>query len=696
MWVLTISANAMDLDWEWQNPLPQGNTLNDIWVHSDTDIFAVGESGEILHYDGSRWTEMTSGASESLHAVWGDSPADVYAVGDNGTILHYDGAAWVKASCPSNDETCYWDDEAYDFKGVWGGSGNDVFVVGGAEDYWPYEGVILHFDGGAWSEMSRGVFHGLNDIWGGSGDDVFAVSEKGEIVHYSGAGWTKMSVPPDVGDRPLYCVWGRSGDDVFIGGENGVILHYNGAVWEDIFCPGNDEECIIAYGRSDFIGMGGGPDGKVFATAPQMGIFCYEGGAWTSMTGGSSGNLYGVSANTSGDAYVVGEFGKILRFVDNDWSEASAGSRNHLQDVWGGSGSDVFAVGWSGTILHYDGLGWTEMATPAGVNDYTLTGVWGRSGNDVFATGRASFSGTPTGIILHYDGVAWSKHLEGAPSTLEDVWGGSGGDVFAVGRDVILHYDGESWTEMTRPASDVSLGLFGVWGSSGRDVFAVGEDVILHYDGVNWTEMTLPPKYGAFRNLSDVWGRSGDDVFAVGWSVILHYDGVSWSTMTGDEPEHLSGGGLWGGADGAVFATGGSGSIFYLTGMGWGVNTIRTGHSLNGVWGDSAGTLFAVGQGGAILTTRDYIPAAPEAPILNVTTRGTKCALSWDHVYNAMGYHLYFAPYPGASYIGSIDMGNRSGFSANLSSGAAYWVALQAYNNAGPGDLSNIEFFIIE
>jgi hypothetical protein len=37
---------------------------------------------------------MNSGTSNSVECVWGSSGSDVFAVGDKGTILHYDGSAW--------------------------------------------------------------------------------------------------------------------------------------------------------------------------------------------------------------------------------------------------------------------------------------------------------------------------------------------------------------------------------------------------------------------------------------------------------------------------------------------------------------------------------------------------------------------------------------------------------------------------
>ena len=86
----TINQSAT-AGWEWQNPLPQGNTIYDIWGSSDNDIFAVGYNGFILHYDGLTWSAMESGTTTWLYGVWGNSRNNVFAVGDDGTILHYEG-----------------------------------------------------------------------------------------------------------------------------------------------------------------------------------------------------------------------------------------------------------------------------------------------------------------------------------------------------------------------------------------------------------------------------------------------------------------------------------------------------------------------------------------------------------------------------------------------------------------------------
>ena len=122
--------------------------------------------------------------------------------------------------------------------GVWGSSANDVFAVGGDE------GIILHYNGTAWTEMASPASDGLYEVWGSSTNDVFAVGVSIStravyyiIYHYDGTAWTEMASPTS---DPLYGVWGSSGNDVFVvgsllGGRNpdgllvpdkGTILHY--------------------------------------------------------------------------------------------------------------------------------------------------------------------------------------------------------------------------------------------------------------------------------------------------------------------------------------------------------------------------------------------------------------------------------------------------------------------------------------
>jgi photosystem II stability/assembly factor-like uncharacterized protein len=81
--------------WTYQeNPGYPYVSFEAIWGASPSDVFAVGDNGNIIHYDGNVWSTMNTGTIINLTGVWGSSPSDVFAVGLSGTILHYNGKTW--------------------------------------------------------------------------------------------------------------------------------------------------------------------------------------------------------------------------------------------------------------------------------------------------------------------------------------------------------------------------------------------------------------------------------------------------------------------------------------------------------------------------------------------------------------------------------------------------------------------------
>src|SRR5204862_422347 len=101
-------------------------------------------------------------------------------VGDSGKILHYNGTAW--AAQPSG--TAVW------LKGVWGATGRNVFAVGGDT---PGNGTILHYNGTAWTPQLSGTTEALQGIWGASERDVFVAGGIGTILHYDGTSWAETT-----------------------------------------------------------------------------------------------------------------------------------------------------------------------------------------------------------------------------------------------------------------------------------------------------------------------------------------------------------------------------------------------------------------------------------------------------------------------------------------------------------------------
>ena len=69
--------------WCWENPLPQGNSLQAVWGSGASDVWVVGRAGTILHWDGVGWSPIPSGTSAVLSAVWGSGADDAWAVGSD-------------------------------------------------------------------------------------------------------------------------------------------------------------------------------------------------------------------------------------------------------------------------------------------------------------------------------------------------------------------------------------------------------------------------------------------------------------------------------------------------------------------------------------------------------------------------------------------------------------------------------------
>ena len=288
--ILLFTCSARAADWTWQIMLQPGTNLYGVWGSSGSDVFAVGNSGTILHYDGTSWSAMASGTTIQLNGVWGCSETDVFAVGANGTILHYDGSTW-SAMASGTTQALY---------GVWGSSGTDVFAVGNS-------GTILHYDGSSWSAMASGTTTQLNGVWSSSGSDVFAVGGaysgffiSRTILHYNGTSWSGGSTPFK---GLLNGVWGTFGNDVFAVGDGYGIAHYNGSIWSDM-------------------------------TSPAM------------------GDLNGIWGSSGSDVFAVGGDGIILHYNGNTWPSMASGTNKQLNGVWGSSGSNVFAVG-DRVILYY-------------------------------------------------------------------------------------------------------------------------------------------------------------------------------------------------------------------------------------------------------------------------------------------------------------------------------------------------------
>lgn len=83
-------------------------TLAGVWGSSAANLMAVGSAvsgatGIAFRNTGSAWTSMTMPSSAMLTSIWGPSANDVYATGDAGLILRWNGSTWSTMSSGTAD-----------------------------------------------------------------------------------------------------------------------------------------------------------------------------------------------------------------------------------------------------------------------------------------------------------------------------------------------------------------------------------------------------------------------------------------------------------------------------------------------------------------------------------------------------------------------------------------------------------------
>lgn len=66
-------------------------TLTGIWGSAKDQIWAVGQGGTALYFNGSSWKNRNTGiqGSPSLYDVWGVGTDHLYAVGANSLVLRF-------------------------------------------------------------------------------------------------------------------------------------------------------------------------------------------------------------------------------------------------------------------------------------------------------------------------------------------------------------------------------------------------------------------------------------------------------------------------------------------------------------------------------------------------------------------------------------------------------------------------------
>ncbi len=523
--------------WEWENPIPQGNTLNAVAWNGSNLYVAVGDRGTVMTSpDAVSWMASNVGNTNRLTAAaWGNGRF-VAADDMGGIVTSPDGGNWTPRTSNSN---------YYGISGlVWNGS--EFVAVGGG-------GVILTSpDGITWTSIvpGAGSAHNLSAV-GWNGMQFVAVGQAGTVrtspdgihwttrtsgttadlagVVWAGAKWVAVggntvltsadgitwTAQTGVTSNFLLAVGCKSSELVALGG-NVTLTSADGVSWTQHNNVTYRLNALLWNG-SEFVAVGDGgkiavsTDGSVWTSRTQnvldvpgryepsvggIGWFAVKGefvavtnqglvlrsrdGLHWSVTDTGIGNNLSALDCTSTECVAVGAGGHIATSLDAaTWTPQTSGTSNTLYDVaWDAKNAQFVAVGANGTILtSADGAAWVAQSSGTTQN---LFGVHAGGGGIVAVGGNGT-------ILTSADGTVWNARTSGATSRLSAITFG-GGKYVAVTQltgKALISADGVTWTPYSLPSFAILDTV--IW--DGKYFFAGGPQspVFVSSDGMNWT-----------------------------------------------------------------------------------------------------------------------------------------------------------------------------------------------------------------
>ncbi|MFL5306708.1 MAG: hypothetical protein ACJ8F1_15940 [Polyangia bacterium] len=440
----------------WDRPRPQGEQLNAVWAANANDVWAVGDGGTALHFDGASWRRVPTGTGATLVGVWGGSPKSVWMLGEQGQLLHWEGERILRvddpltlhASPPAEDLA---DDMAATYAGLWG-DGHQLWMVGGARHKRQSPGdlrggevaIVRQFTGGRWhADVIKGA-PPLEAIWGRTANDIWAVgrdlsrdpSAQSRALHYDGHAWSAAPAIPaawlaagpahfrtvtafDTGINPVGPLWkAKSGPVWILQGDAVARLATVPAVAAQ---PAEGDRLFKGVGPvRDLFGT---DDGQVWVVGARGTLRRFDGQAWAGrVPGGRDEPLYdlrGVAA-FGDEVWAVGQ-GGILRRRAGRWSSVPAGAETDFFGVWGASADDVWVVGNFGVIVRCLKGTCHEIRPARRTNPVQapLYAVAGLGPNDVWAVGYK-------GAGVHWDGKTWTEQPLPTTKAASHLYAGDG------------------------------------------------------------------------------------------------------------------------------------------------------------------------------------------------------------------------------------------------------------------------------
>lgn len=306
----------------------QPKDFSSVWGSDSSDVWMVGSSGLVVHWDGVQFNDVSPQTSVGLNGVWGLDSGNVWAVGRASTLLNHRPSGWTnyQAKLPAG----------VDLVAIHGTAMSNIWVVGSETVGTNTNAVILKIDatdpnnlsvsrsqlakpfaGKLWSVFSR-----RNQAW--------AVGERGTILSWDGMQWVAVNAGQDAMST-LFSIWGSvDGQDLLAAGDNGKPFSFDGNKWgyppASNMLPtdsGNAIPIFTIWGISPTWNFLGGPGGNILVmndgkrwqklNTPTIDSTFNALGVWGVVKGGRLKHLWVAGSQKKGDMDVGG----VYHYVDD-------------------------------------------------------------------------------------------------------------------------------------------------------------------------------------------------------------------------------------------------------------------------------------------------------------------------------------------------------------------------------------------
>lgn len=323
-YVIDIPGSCSTDGWCVWNQPPAAKPINSVRGSNANHIWAVGDDGYIMFWNGMKWTTQNSNTTQTLEGVFAVDSMNVWAVGRGGVILRTTNGGMTWTSQTSGVTST--------LQAVYAVNNMTAWAVG-------LNGVIRKTtDGGTnWGMQTSGTTADLNAIHANDAMTAWVAGEAGTI-HSTTNGGTSWVMQNSNTTQDLWSITGASGGTLWAAGAGGAIVNTtNGGL------------------------------------------------AWNAQVSSTTTVLLGLYAADAQNVWAAGYNGVVVRTTNGGgaWSSQPANTPFDFNAIWGSGPSNIFALG-DYVSRVYDG---TEWAGPNPVTQQNLFTLHGSDANHMWAVG---------------------------------------------------------------------------------------------------------------------------------------------------------------------------------------------------------------------------------------------------------------------------------------------------------------------